>query len=598
MDAAVHGQTPAAPGARNLWRDRYVLATLAAAIASWLVIALRLLPAAIANRFQNDISFVLIAGLVVVAAGRGFLRAADRPARWAYGALTAAFLAWIAAEVLEMSLARTWSAAHRGLATDCLYLLSYSLALLAAEVVASRREAPDVSLDLQVELLATVIVVDALLAYFLLIPYNLDPASVLRTATYWSYYALFDAIFFARVMQLRRGMRGDPGRPALGWLAAMGALLLSADTLETVNHAANGTQRSHHLAFLLYFLAFTAAAGAARSGALDAPARGATIRSAARQRLALPRFSPVLVFIVAMPLVHLLHELLVPAPAALAAARSVVVILTTAVLGALAGLAWRRFRRLHAEILDAWERTGEALARSRLFESIGRLAAGVAHDFNNRLTVILGHASRLAGRRPTDGELAAASAAISEAAAQASRLTAELLAVGRMQKADRRTIDLAALAPELGDEARRLVPEAVRVDVRFEEGALRVEIDRLHLLRIVWNLISNAADAMPAGGEISLEIGARHLSASIDAAGEALPEGDYVALAVTDRGIGMSEEQRARIFDPFFTTKEFGRGSGLGLAAMLGLVRLNAGFVLVESAPARGSRFEVLFPRC
>jgi signal transduction histidine kinase len=583
---------------RRLARDPFFVSSALVAAVCWLVVVTRLLPPDFASKFENQIGFALLAGTVVASAGAGFVRAGTRAGRWIQGSLAAAFLFWMAAEIAELVYTKTFYEPALDLSTDLLYLICYSLVLLAAESIASASQEPSKSIDRQLELLATILVIDTLLAYYLLLPFNLNPAEPMRIGTFWSYYALFDLLLLARLAWLRWQLRAKPGRVALNWLLLMSLLLLSSDVLEAVMDARPSGPRSDELELLFYYFSFVAAVGAARSCASDATADADPMPSGATRPPSIPPFSPLIAYLVGLPVLHLSHESLAPAPLVYRTARNILIITVTALLGSITGLAWKRFRFRHSELQAAAERAADSLARSRHFESIGRLAAGVAHDFNNRLTVVMMHASLLSERRMSDDELVHASAAISEAAKQASHLTAELLAVGRMQQAHRTRLDLAALAPELRDAARNQVSETVGVDLRVSGRALVVEIDRLHLLRIVWNLISNAADAMPAGGELSLEIGARRLDASIDAAGEPIPDGDYVTLVVSDQGVGISDDQKTRLFDPFFTTKEFGGGSGLGLAAVLGLIRMNAGFILVESAPGQGSRFEVLFPLC
>jgi signal transduction histidine kinase len=573
-----------------------VLAAAAVWTVSVLVVWWRPLAPDLDRVIASEVAFLLLAACASAAAALRYLAARGRSARWASGCLAVGFAIWASVELFELIFrAQLFDPAFE-LTSDLLYLLFYSLVLVAAEIAAARPDPQRGTFHVQIELLATVIVVGALLAYFLLLPYNLDPTNRLRGVSWWSYYTLFDLLLLARLAPLARRCAPGPRRRLVGWLGAMALLLLGADAAETVLRELGGSGMSPPFTFHLYYtgLLFGAVAAAVELG--RERGTGELAVGELGSALGLPRFSPVLAYVVVLPLLHLVLESIEPSPESYRTARDVLVIGTTGVLGAFAAWAWTSFRRHHLRVLAASERATEALVRSRHLEAVGRLAAGVAHDFNNRLTVILGHATRLEGRTGDDGARARAAAAIAEAAEQASRLTMELLAVGRAQPARSERLDLAASAGELVAEARQLAAPGVEVRLACEATTLPVEVDKMHLLRIVWNLAANASDAMPGGGAVDLLIGARRIESRRDAAGEPIPAGDYALLAIADRGAGMDEETIGRLFDPFFTTKEFGRGSGLGLAAVLGLIRTNGGYVLVESEPGRGSRFEVLFP--
>lgn len=592
-----HGE-PSAPAGWRAWhelRDPFALGSAALWLACCLLVSWRPFETATDKLFASELAFALLAAAAAAGAVARFVPERGRSARWTYGALAVSFLLWVAVEALEF--------AHRGrsfsgsleLATDLVYLLTYGLLLLAAETAVAGTSSGRGTFHVQLELLATILVVGVILCYFLLLPYNLDGVNRLRSVSWWSYYALFDLLLLVRVAMLHRRAPPGPRRRLVGWLGGVAALLFAADLAEAVWHAGGGSGLSPSAFFQLYYTALLCGAFAGRV-ALDRARSTGEVALGTAQGLALPRFSPVLAFVVALPLGHLLLESVAPAPPSYRGARDALVIGTTGILGLLAAWSWTSFRREHLRLVQASERTSEALARSRHLEAIGRLAAGVAHDFNNRLTVILGYASRLRGRSGDDAAREQAVSAIAEAADQASRLTMELLAVGRAQAARAEPLDLARLAGDLASEARQLAAPGIEVTLRLEARSLPIEVDRMHLLRIVWNLAANASDAMPDGGPVDLIVGARDVGVVRDSAGEIVPPGRYALLAVADRGVGMSEEMVAQLFDPFFTTKEFGRGSGLGLAAVLGLIRSNGGFVLVESAPGEGSRFEVLFP--
>ncbi len=248
-----------------------------------------------------------------------------------------------------------------------------------------------------------------------------------------------------------------------------------------------------------------------------------------------------------------------------------------------------------ATSLDELERTQVSLAEASKLEAIGRLAGGVAHDFNNLLTVIAGHVSLMViGTDPSDPARAHA-AKIATAVEKGAAITAQLLAFGRKQMQLRVAIDLNELVSATTQMLGRLIGEHVEVQLHLEASLPAVLADRVQLDQVLLNLLVNARDALPDGGTIRVTTraaGARDLARVENGA----PIGDFVLLEVTDDGIGMDEETRKRIFEPFYSTKSPGRGTGLGLSVVYGIVRQGEGQVFVESVPGRGTTFGVLLP--
>ena len=240
--------------------------------------------------------------------------------------------------------------------------------------------------------------------------------------------------------------------------------------------------------------------------------------------------------------------------------------------------------------LTARKRLQEQLAQAQKMEAVGRLAGGVAHDFNNVLLTILARSEVLL--RPGGTRRAREQAMeIRKAARRAAALTRQLLAVSRHQVLKPRVVDLNAVVRDTAKMLHRLLGEEVRLRMELEPDLGPVKVDPDQLLQVVLNLVVNARDAMPQGGELVLE----SRNARPDEA--ALPGGgDAVLLAVRDSGSGMDEETRARIFEPYFTTKG-DRGNGLGLSTVYGVVQQSAGEIRVESRKGEGSVFKVYFPR-
>jgi signal transduction histidine kinase/ActR/RegA family two-component response regulator len=237
------------------------------------------------------------------------------------------------------------------------------------------------------------------------------------------------------------------------------------------------------------------------------------------------------------------------------------------------------------------------LRQSQKMEAMGRLAGGVAHDFNNLLTVIKGNSSILAERLGSEHGLIKLTTQIEGAADRAVSLTRQLLAFCRMQVLQPKILDLNDLVSEMCKLLRRLVPEDIAFNFRAGESLWRVKVDPGQVEQVIMNLVVNAGDAMPTGGVLSVET--RNVTISDEEASRRalVSPGQYVLLSVTDNGMGMDAETKARIFEPFFTTKEQGKGTGLGLATVYGIVKQSGGFIWVESEPGRGARFEIYLLR-
>jgi signal transduction histidine kinase len=255
-----------------------------------------------------------------------------------------------------------------------------------------------------------------------------------------------------------------------------------------------------------------------------------------------------------------------------------------------------------AELILKFRRTEEALHQAedqlrhaQKLEAVGRLAGGVAHDFNNILTAIIGYSELLEARLAPGSQTGDFAQLIRQAGEKAAGLTAQLLAFSRRQLLMPRVLDLNALLAEMERLMQRVIGEHIRIqfDLRAEDA--RVCADPSQLEQVVLNLGVNARDAMPRGGTLTISTeNRRELDPKIEAV-DGCP--DYIFLVVTDTGSGMNAETKERIFEPFFTTKGPGRGTGLGLATVYGIVKQSGGGIAVESSPGQGSKFLVYFPR-
>ncbi len=235
--------------------------------------------------------------------------------------------------------------------------------------------------------------------------------------------------------------------------------------------------------------------------------------------------------------------------------------------------------------------------QAQKMESVGRLAGGIAHDFNNLLTVINGTAELACGALPDDDPLRADLTEIHRAGERAAALTRQLLAFSRKQVMKPQLLNPTTLVADLRSLLQRVIGEDVTLAIVSSCNASVVKADPGHLEQVLMNLVVNARDAMPDGGTVTIETKDVDITASRSGPYESISPGSYVAISVRDTGIGMDEQTRARLFEPFFTTKEQGKGTGLGLATVYGIVEQSGGHIAVDTAPGKGTTFTVYLPQ-
>jgi PAS domain S-box-containing protein len=253
-------------------------------------------------------------------------------------------------------------------------------------------------------------------------------------------------------------------------------------------------------------------------------------------------------------------------------------------------------KRKEAEI--ALQASETQLRQAQKMEAIGRLAGGIAHDFNNILTAITGYSELMQKRMGETHELYRETSEIGKAARRAADLTRQLLAFSRQQVLQPRVLDLNEVIADMNQMVRRLIGEDIELVIRHAEDLGAVKADPGQIQQVILNLAVNARDAMPSGGRLTIHTYDVVIERETrDGTHAGVEPGEYVTLAISDTGIGMEESVRSKLFEPFFTTKEQGKGTGLGLATVYGIVRQSGGEITVETTMGEGSTFRVYLPR-
>src|SRR5438552_1223563 len=257
----------------------------------------------------------------------------------------------------------------------------------------------------------------------------------------------------------------------------------------------------------------------------------------------------------------------------------------------------RHARLVLARDVSAQRRLEEQLRQSQKMEAVGQLAGGIAHDFNNLLTAILGSTQLLLHNTPPGDARREDAEEIRHAGLRAAELTRQLLAFSRRQVLAPKVLDVNAVVANMDRMLRRLLGEDVELATSRDPAAGTVNADPGQLEQVLLNLAVNARDAMPGGGRLSIGTTRVTLHEEHVERRHRMPAGDYVCLAVADTGVGMDETTQAHLFEPFFTTKEVGKGTGLGLATVYGIVKQSGGYIWVFSAAGHGTTVKIYLPR-
>lgn len=251
-------------------------------------------------------------------------------------------------------------------------------------------------------------------------------------------------------------------------------------------------------------------------------------------------------------------------------------------------------QRVAAEV--ALQRSEEQFLQAQKLEAIGRLASGVSHDFNNLLTAIIGYSELSLRQLGKDDPVRRNIEEIKKASDRASALTRQLLAFSRKQVMQLRVFDLNLTVMDLEKMLRRMIGEDIELRTSLQQGLGNIKADQGQIEQVIMNLVVNSRDAMPHGGKLTIETANVYLDEAYSKHHLSVPPGSYTMIAISDTGLGIPEQIRAHIFEPFFTTKDAGKGTGLGLATVYGIVKQSGGSIWVYSEVGKGTTFKIYLP--
>jgi signal transduction histidine kinase/CheY-like chemotaxis protein len=560
------------------------------------LVIVRAIPSLAANplvRGIHDVPLLLLTAGALEARARS---AADATERRFWRLLVGSWLYWILVRILEFAFGGPrGEASQLDLARDLVFLGFYVCLIFALELQPERGDDGGAHPSLRaLRALSAATVAVALVAYLTLVPGALGrPRDAPGRPSYFL-YALLDVYVAVRAYMRWRRVAGTRWREPYRWLTATAALWALADMWGGVAAAPQPplVKILSNVVFLMdHVLILCAARAFSLPIVLKAPAR-----LASREIEPLPARGlwggPPFAFLVTLPIVQLALDTVGVLDPAQRELRETLVLLTIAVLAVLAVLYERvigaESRRLTIE-------TQERRQQAQRLEALGQLAAGIAHDFNNVMTIVLGSADFLSQGLPKESALVADVQQIKGAVRRGAEMVRRLLAFGRSDGVQEEHVNVGALVVELSRTLRRLLPETIVLEVETHH-APPARARPAAVEQILVNVVTNARDAMPKGGRLHVKVSETSLDAAVCRAQGWGAAGRFVVLAVSDDGVGMTDEVKQRLFDPFFTTKEMGRGTGLGMAMVADLVRLSRGHVDVVSAPDRGTSVTVLLP--
>jgi len=543
--------------------------------------------------FSDSVVLPPILALAIGALLYGLPDFPDERERRFWELLAAALVLYLAVEMLDWL---PWDTETADLLGDFLYVGFYAALLLALRIRPDRPPSPRNRWAEGLEAAGTLVFTGALAAYYLVVPGIWTPAEYESWVPSLLLFGTLDCYVVAGVAVRWRTTRSPRWRRLYGLLLIPVTLWLLTDMVEALGWL-------HVLPYLPggTFLDFVWLAPVAilvviaRVRQRLPPESFPAAADASVGHVGQPSAAAVVGYAIVLSAMHSVLDLAGTLGSAGRNAREVVVL---ASLPLLLGIAYALDRTLATRARTSDERGQQLehqLQESQRVEALGTLAGGIAHEFNNLLTVIIGSAQLYAEDLAARGEESPDLASIVEAADRGRALTSQILTFSRRQDVIRRRVDLGVLTEEAVRVLRVTLPASVRIRLEVDRGCGKIWADPHHIHQIILNLATNASHAMDGSGNLDIRIFQQEVPPEgVLCAGG----GPCVVLAVRDDGAGMDTKTRARVFEPFFTTKSLGRGTGLGLSVVQGIVTSHGGTIQVDSEPGGGTEFRIFFPMC
>ncbi len=539
-----------------------------------------------------DNADLFLLALVMVAFGHGADRIDHPESRRFSRYLSLAFFVWLVIHLSYILLPDAPGTLIGDIGGDLLYLLFYFLIILAIESRPHRDPGwSERDPTHRVQVLCAAVVAITMLGYFVIIPSAFSYNVYKSWAPSLYMYVALDVYVLLRFLHFVTLCRVPICRMVYGLMAGVAAIWTVFDIVETLEYTGAIELAESRAVDLFWWLPYPLLVIAARVPHYMPrdPGAGESVSDIeARATGTLRAIAPQVLMAFLLPGLHLalygagLFDLTTRAP------RDVVVLASLVLLGGLVLIQQLRLEKRNRALLGEILEINDQLEESQRMEAIGRLAGGVAHDFNNLLTAIIGHTNLLLERVPPGESTRSDIEQIDRASRRAANLTKQLLAFGRRQMLQPVVLDLNAVVVDMEQMVARLIGEHIELVTRLAPDLGRVKADPGQIEQVIMNLALNARDAMPGGGRLTIETQNREASAD---------SGPQIVLCVSDTGSGMDDETRERVFEPFFTTKESGRGTGLGLSTVYGVVKQSGGQIALETRTGAGTTFRILLPR-
>lgn len=567
-------------------------------IVVWTILAVLLLvpvlPAGWVVAFSDHALDLPFLALILIAIGQGHRMIEDETERRFWRLVAMSYGAWLLVSVPYALLnpGGHWTIGWM-IFSDLCYIAGYLCMLLAIELQPHRRQTGSLGdRERQLRTFGAILLTFFLLAYFVLVPAAFNGSNYETSIPSFYLFVGLDVVIVIRLFGNRRDAWSIRWSWVYTWMAVAATFILGDDLIELIGHLYGFTIPSATAMDLLFVTPLALMALAARASRVAFPAEHRVLNEVAFSRGALRAGHLLLVGAMVLPIAHAVLQLTVNLDPVTDRPREVVAALSLLVLGALALIAYRILER-DREQMEAKElRLMNELGVARKMDAVARLAASVAHDFNNLIHIIQGRTDILADQLPEDDPLQEEIREILAASTRAADLAGQLMAFGRTQPQSPATISLHDLLGRAEQLLKPLLDERTRLEIRRGAKLDVVQLDPLQFERVILNLVTNARDAMPGGGTVTIE--------TFNPGYESLGGNPYtdlsvVQLRVSDTGLGMERETIAHIFEPFFTTKQ-GRGAGLGLAITHGLIQQAGGSISVDSHVGEGTTFTITLP--